>query len=202
MLLSRVVTVLWFIVAAYGLSGRATAQDNKQKTALERFEPRSQPGSGQKFLDKFIGEWDVVKTFYPQSGAPVKMEGRCSQTMVQSGRFLQSVFTFRIGGNATTGMGLIGYEPETGLFTSVWIDSRQTRMSLRQSKDKFSGERIVLYSKSLGQDQKGTRLSRTETWLEDAGRTIVHRQYNLFQTPGSSERLVMELIMNRKGTSR
>jgi len=41
--------------------------------------------------------------------------------------------TFDGPGGKTTGTGLIGFEPETGKFTSVWIDSRQTRMSLRSA---------------------------------------------------------------------
>ena len=33
--------------------------------------------------------------------------------------------TDRIDGKfKTTGTGMIGFEPETGLFTSVWVDSR------------------------------------------------------------------------------
>lgn len=46
--------------------------------------------------------------------------------MVRGGRFLQSDFTFFAppDGNGPTGQGLIGFEPESGLFTSVWTDSR------------------------------------------------------------------------------
>jgi hypothetical protein len=88
---------------------------------------------------------------------------------------------------------LIGFEPESGRFTSVWMDSRQTRMSLRQSKEPFNGSEIVLFSKSLDEDGRPARQSRTITHLEDGGKKIVHRQFSAGSE--GKERLVMELVM-------
>src|SRR5437762_6821537 len=97
--------------------------------------------------------------------------------MIHEDRFLQSEFAFGEGSGKTTGTGLIGYDVDTGFFTSTWVDSRSTRMSLRRSKDKFEGREIVLYSRSL--DEKESRQSRTVTRLEDDGKKIVHRQFSL-----------------------
>jgi Protein of unknown function (DUF1579) len=159
-------------------------------------EPRFGPGAGQKFLEQFVGDWDVVKAFYSRSGAPSQTSGICRQKMIHDGRFLQSEFTFQQGDSKTTGLGLIGFEPGPGTFTSVWTDSRATRMSLRQSKDQFDGKEIVLFGRSLGEGTDA-RSSRTVTQLQENGRKIVHRQY----TPGEggTERLMMELVMTRKG---
>jgi hypothetical protein len=168
----------------------------EQKDPHSAYEPRSRPGEGQKFLQKFVGDWDVVKTFHPRAGDPVQQKGDCRQTMIHGGRFLQSDFTFRRGDEKTTGTGLVGFEPASGLFTSVWIDSRSTRMSFRQGPEKFDGKQIVLHSRSLGDDGKKGRFSRTLTRLEDNDRRIVHRQYTAGE--GGRERLVMELILTRK----
>jgi hypothetical protein len=116
--------------------------------------------------------------------------------MINWGRFLRSEFVFHGGGADTTGLGLIGFEAESGKFTSVWTDSRQTRMSIRESEDRFNGDEIVLYSRSLGGDVKDARRSRTVTRLEDGGRKIAHRQY--VPGPDGKERLIMELLMTRK----
>ena len=167
---------------------------DEKKDPFQSFEPKSKPGEGQKFLASFVGNWSVVKTFHPRKGEPVRVVGECKQTMIHSGRFLQSEFTFKAEAGPTTGLGLIGYEPETGLFTSIWTDSRQTRMSARQSEDKFDGERIVLFSKEFG--GKDGRRSKTITRLEDEGRKIVHRQYSIEK--GIPDRLVMELVLTRK----
>ncbi len=171
------------------LATAGSAQDPQAKV-----EPRSAPGAGQKYLERFVGEWNVAKAVFPRAGEPSRTKGTCRQSMVQGGRFLQSEFTFGEGDRKTTGLGLIGFEPETGLFTSVWIDSRQTRMSHRKSRDRFDGEEIVLYSESLG-EAKESRRSKTVSRVEEGGGKVVHRQFNL--GPGGEERLFMELVMTR-----
>ena len=45
------------------------------KDAQSSYELRSGPGAGQKYLEAFVGEWDVVKTFYPRSGGAVPRAG-------------------------------------------------------------------------------------------------------------------------------
>jgi Protein of unknown function (DUF1579) len=181
-------------------SGLLISEDQppeKKDDPQNKFEPRSAPGAGQKLLHKFVGEWEVAKTFHPRSGEPVRMNGECKQTMIHEGRFLQSEFVFKSGNTKTTGLGLIGFEAETGKFTSIWTDSRSTRMSLRQSQEPFKGDEIVLYGRSLNDEKQETRRSRTVTRLEEEGRKIVHRQYAI--DADSKERLVMELVLTRKG---
>jgi Protein of unknown function (DUF1579) len=124
------------------------------------------------------------------------MTGECRQTMIHEGRFLKSEFVFEHDGAKTTGLGIIGFEPDSGIFTSVWTDSRSTRMSLRQSKEPFNGKEIVLYSRSLNDEGKGLRRSRTVTRLEEDGHKIVHRAY--VTTAEGKEHLFMELLMTRK----
>ena len=50
--------------------------------------------------------------------------------MIHGGRFLQSEFVFHGPRGDTTGLGIIGYETESGRFTSFWTDSRSTRISI------------------------------------------------------------------------
>jgi len=177
-----------FLAAAAALFGQAPSD------AQSAWEPRTNPGAGQKFLEKLAGDWEVAKAFYPASGDPVRAKGTCRQRMIHGGRFLQSDFTFESKDGNATGLGLIGFEPENGRFTSVWTDSRQTRMSMRHSRDPFDGKKIVLYSASLD-EAPGARASRTETTLEDGGRRLVHRQYAV--ASGTPDRLMMELVMTR-----
>jgi hypothetical protein len=183
------------VVVLGGADDPAKGQKQKDKDPQATYEPRSRPGLGQKFLEKFVGDWDVQKSFYPRSGEPFRVKGECRQEMTHDGRFLKSEFTFGSGAARTTGTGTIGFETDSGKFTSVWVDSRSTRMSFRQGPEKFNGEEIVLLGKSLGEGSE-TRKSRTVTRLEDEGRKIVHRQ-NSIDAEGK-ERLVMELVMTRK----
>lgn len=167
------------------------------KDAQATFEPRSGAGVGQKFLERFVGDWEVRKTFFPRAGASVQTSGACRQTMIHDGRFLQSDFTFQQpGATRSTGMGIIGFEAETGLFTSFWTDSRRTKMSLRQSREPFDGKQIVLFSRSLDAQEKEARATRTVSRLEEGDQKLIHRQYTV--GPNGDERLMMELVMTRK----
>jgi hypothetical protein len=183
-------------VALFAITSFCFAQDPgaQKRDAQSSVEPRSSPGSGQKFLARFVGDWDVSKSFYPRTGEPARSKGQCRQTMIHGGRFLKSEFTFEREGRIETGTGIIGFD--SGKFTSVWIDSRRTAVSMRQSHEPFNGKEIVLYNASLGDSGTDSRRSRTVTHLEDDGRKIIHRQYN--STPDGKERLLMELVMTRK----
>src|SRR5215475_533314 len=121
------VTVLGMVCfGSFPTEAQVQTQDKKDPQAV--FEPPSKPGLGQKFLEKFVGDWDVDKAFFGQMAEPSRTKGTCKQSLQQGGRFLYSEFTFGQGAAMTTGLGILGYEPDTGLFTSVWIDSRQTKM--------------------------------------------------------------------------
>ena len=183
------------VLLTLALGAAAAEPPPERKDPQSACEPRSAPGAGQKFLAKFVGDWEVAKAFYPRAGEPARSRGQCRQRLIHGGRFLQSEFVFGEGASKTTGTGLLGFEAETGLFTSVWVDSRATRLSLRQSQGRFNGEEIVLFSRTLG-DGKEARRSRTVTRLEDNGRKIVHRQYALERD--GKQRLMMELLLTRK----
>jgi hypothetical protein len=185
------------LAPALGQDAKAPAPPPKDTQA--QFEPPGGPGAGQAFLKTFEGEWTVERNFYPPGGgAPRKATGECSQKMVQDGRFLQSDFTFHQDGKTSTGTGISGFDPKSGLFTTFWYDSRSTDFSVRQSKEPFDGKQIVLYSVAL----KGTHgegaghQSRTVSLLEDGGKKLIHRQYNMGQD--GKERVLMELILTKK----
>src|SRR5262245_51880604 len=74
---------------------------------------------------------------------------------------------------------LFEFEPESGRFTSFWTDSRQTRMSVRQSQDPFDGQQVILYSRPLESDGPEARRSKTVSRLEDGGLKLIDRQYAL-----------------------
>ena len=170
--------------------------------AQSTVEPRSQPGLGQKFLERMAGEWTVTKTFYARTGKAFTVSpGTCTQRMIHGGRFLQSDFVFRPsagreGEPDTTGTGLIGYDATSKAFTSIWIDSRSTRFSIRQGEGDFDGKQIVLQARGIGPGAGPERRSRSVSILEDGDRRLIHRQYS--DEPGAEPRLVMQLEMTRK----
>jgi hypothetical protein len=180
--------------ALLALAAACSAAPADRSDPQDSFEPRSAPGQGQEFLGKMAGDFTVEKTIHRRSGDPVTTHGECRQAMVQGGRFLQSDFTFHGEQGDTTGMGLIGFDTESGRFTSFWIDSRSTRVSVRQSGEPFDGREIRLHSVAVGEGTE-VRVSRTSTHVEADG-SIVHRQVSV--QPDGSERPVMELRLQRR----
>ena len=138
------------------------------------YEPANAAGAGQKLLAQFTGDWDVVKTFFPANGKPIVTKGTCKQYMVQDGKFLESDFTFlNSDGTKSSGAGISGFDSKTNRFTTVWYDSQQTTMSIRQSDGTFDGKNIVLWATPLDPDRPG-RKTVARAHLEEDGRLLLH----------------------------
>lgn len=169
----------------------AVAQQNQNQ-----YEPPNMPGAGQKLLAQFAGDWDVVKTFFPREGKPIVTRGTCRQQMVHDGKFLESQFAFfNPDGTRSTGTGISGFDSRTDRFTTVWYDSRQTTMSIRQSDGTFDGKNIVLWATPLDPDNPG-RKTVARAHLEEGGRVLVYRHF-LIDGKGN-ERMMFEMRMTRK----
>jgi len=160
------------------------------------YEPANAPGAGQKLLAQFAGDWDLVKTFFPMNGNPIVTKGSCRQSMIQDGKFLQSDFTFlNDDGTNSTGTGISGFDAKANRFTTVWYDSRQTTMSIRQSDGTFDGRNVVLWATALDPDRPG-RKTVARAHLEENGRLLLHRHF-LIDDKGN-ERMMIELRLIRK----
>jgi hypothetical protein len=180
-----------WIIATLLMATAAVAQQNQGQ-----YEPPNAPGAGQKLLAQFAGDWDVVKTFFPANGKPIVTKGTCKQYMIQDGKFLQSDFTFfNADGTKSTGTGISGFDSKTNRFTTVWYDSRQTSMSIRQSDGTFDGKNIVLWATPLDTENPG-RKTVARAHLEENGRVLIHRHFMIDDK--GEERMMIELRMTRK----
>jgi hypothetical protein len=89
--------------------------------------------------------------------------------MIEDGKFLQSDFTFfSADGTKSTRTGISGFDSETNRFTTVWYDSRQTTMSIRQSDGTFDSKNIVLWATPSIPTVLGARPSRARTLRKTA----------------------------------
>lgn len=115
--------------------------------------------------------------------------------MIQDGKFLQSDFTFFNSDGKSTGTGISGFDSKTNRFTTVWYDSRQTTISIRQSDGKFDGKNIVLWDTPLDTEHPG-RKTVARAHLEQDGRVLLHRHFAIDEK--GAERMMIELRMMRK----
>jgi hypothetical protein len=180
-----------WITAALLIATAVVAQQTHNQ-----YEPPNAPGAGQRLLAQFAGDWDIVKTFFPMNGKPIVTKGECKQYMIQDGKFLQSDFTFfNPDGTKSTGTGISGFDSKTNRFTTVWYDSRQTTMSIRQSDGTFDGRNIVLWTTSLDTEHPG-RKTVARAHLEEDGRLLFHRHFMIDDK--GEERMMIELRMTRR----
>lgn len=181
-----------FVLAASALLMASVA--GAQETH-NQYEPPNAPGAGQKLMAQFAGEWSVVKTFFPMHGEPIHSKGTCKQMMAQEGKFLESDFHFdNADGTKSTGMGISGFDSKSNRFTTVWFDSRQTTMSIRQSDGTFDGKNIVLWATALDPDHPG-RKTVARAHLEEEGRVLLHQHFLIGED--GSERKMLELRLTR-----
>ena len=57
-----------FIVGTAAMTLGARQPPADKKDAQATYEPHSGPGEGQKFLQRYVGTWDVEKAFHPRGG--------------------------------------------------------------------------------------------------------------------------------------
>jgi len=183
-------------------AGRFPVNAGKNARSSRRFvkpRPRDESATGFPSLARFRCpwlDWEVVKTFFPMNGKPIVTNGTCKQYMIQDGKFLQSDFTFfNADGKKTIGTGISGFDSKTTRFTTVWYDSQQTTMSIRQSDGTFDGKNIVLWTTPLDTEHPG-RKTVARAHLEEDGRVLLHRHF-LINDQGE-ERLMIEFRMTRK----
>ena len=161
-----------------------------------QYEPPNATGADQRLLAQFTGDWDLVESFFPMNGKPIVTKGTCKQYMIQDGKFLQSDFTFfDSDGTKSTGTGISGFDPKTNRFTTVWYDSRQTTMSIRQSDGTFDGKNIPLWTTPVDSEHPG-RKTVARSHLEEDGRLLLHRHFMIDDK--GEERMMIELRMTRK----
>jgi len=56
-----------WIIATLLVASAAVAQQSHNQ-----YEPSNAPGAGQRLLAQFAGDWDIVKTFFPMNGKPIR----------------------------------------------------------------------------------------------------------------------------------
>ena len=130
---ATVALATWVLIIA---AGSATGQKDAQKT----FEPRSSPGAGQRSSRSSQGTGASRRLFILGRRAQ-PCGGQCHQFMIHDGRFLQSDFVFQEGGKKTTGLGIIGFEPESGTFTSFWTNSRRRGCRCGRARNGLTADR-------------------------------------------------------------
>ena len=125
------VCILLFV--ASGSQAVAQMDEKAQKAWMDYMTP----GDVHKMLAKSNGAWKGEVTMWMAPGQPPStMTATCTNTMLLGGRYLQSTNKGEMMGMPFEGIGVLGYDNATKMFTYTWIDNMGTgTMTLKGSWD-------------------------------------------------------------------
>lgn len=142
-----------WITATLLIATAAVAQQTHNQ-----YEPPNALGAGQRRLTQFVGDWDVVKTFFPMNGKPIATKGTCNQYMIQDGKFLQSDFTFfNADGTKSTGTGISGFDSKTNRLPPCGTTRGRRRCRFARANGTFDGKNIVPWTTPLDTEHPGRK---------------------------------------------
>jgi hypothetical protein len=112
------------------LAAPLVAQDPSAMTheqMMEAWMATAQPGAQHQQLAAQAGNWNYTNKWWQDpAGEPEVSQGTSSGEMIFDGRILQEHFHGTMMGGPFEGMGLTGYDNNTGKWWNVWFDNMGT----------------------------------------------------------------------------
>jgi hypothetical protein len=147
-------------------------------------------------LREACGEWMVTLKFHnqPKGQPPVEHRDlRCGISMIMEGRIQEARHSGMVGDKGLEGASFTSFNPETGLYTSTWMDNFGFGIDFTSGTlDTKTGDIVFRGEKK---DAKGNILERTREVHH-----LTEKEYTItmYRTVGSgTEQLDMEVIMVR-----
>ena len=172
-----------------------SAQDKKM---MEQTMKYGTPGKSHQLLKRYVGDWDVDITTWPASGAqPLKSKGTMKNQIIFDGRYLKSDFEGMMGGMASKGLEIIGFDLFKNVYSTFWIDSWSTAFLTTTGALDVTGNILTETGMSPDPmtDGKTMRKFRNVTTFLGDGKY----KFEMFMVmPDGKETKGMELICTRK----
>ena len=139
---------------------------------MDAWKDAHKPGDHHKHLHKMVGEFDGVAEFKTAPGAPPMIEkATMTSTLEFGGRFVRSVYESQFMGEPFTGIAYIGYDNDRKHYSSLWMDSMSTGMSMSTGECSDSGDEWVMWGEAPGPTGEFVK-SKHVYKLTDAGYTM------------------------------
>jgi hypothetical protein len=115
--------------------------------ALQALDSAMNPGPGQKRLDPMIGTFDVtVLVWTDPAKPPLEYQGSAVNTWALGGRYVQTMLSTVMDGEAFDGIGYYGFDNSTNTYQAAWMDNGSTAIGWYQGKMDKAGRAAVLKS--------------------------------------------------------
>ena len=132
--------------------GAFTAPLPGHQPDMEAMQAAMTPGPQHAFLQRFVGEWDVVMKVYfnGPDGPAAESTGTSTFESVLDGRFVQerSSIDFAMPGSPPMkldGMGLRGYDNHRNLYTGTWADNLNSHILFFSGTPSEDGRTLTMY---------------------------------------------------------
>jgi hypothetical protein len=87
----------------------------------------SAPGPEHKVLEQLVGTYTAKLKTYPEPGKPPEESaGVMERKLILGGRYLQEIFDGKMGSEAFTGLGILGFDRVKKKYVFSWVDSLST----------------------------------------------------------------------------
>ena len=126
----------------------------------------STPGEHHKALGKTVGTWKAASSFMMDPSAPpMESEGVMETKWILDGRFTHSVLKMDFMGEAFEGHAIAGYDKAHSMYTSTWVDSMSTHITMMKGNMDEGG---ALVMKGMSTTPMGDNpMKIVSTWLDE-----------------------------------
>ncbi|MFZ2446848.1 MAG: DUF1579 domain-containing protein [Syntrophobacteraceae bacterium] len=114
---------------------------------MEVYKKLAVPGEPHKLLAGRTGSWSTRNRYWTEPDKPpVESAGACERKMLLDGRYLQEEFTGEMMGGPFAGIGITGYDNQSGKYVMAWIDSLSTGIYFFEGSAGADGRSIMMES--------------------------------------------------------
>lgn len=140
------VTVLALCLAAASLVNGQEKSAEEQKM-MEMWMKYATPAEGHTFLQKMVGEWDVVSKMWEKPGQePTITKGPARGKMIFGGRYLKMRYKGTMMNMPFEGMSLHAFDNHLKKYLSIWIDNMGTGIMVSTGTLDKSGKVLTQYA--------------------------------------------------------
>ncbi|HWB05291.1 MAG TPA: DUF1579 domain-containing protein [Verrucomicrobiales bacterium] len=165
--------------------------DATLKAAMEAMTP----GAPHKFLEGFIGEWEVHTKMWMQPGAdPMESDGTASAKWILGKRFVETTIKSTMMGQPFEGRSISGYDNLKKVYTSFWIDNMGTAMTTTTGKLGDDGK--TLTSKGKMDDPWSGKMNQEYKFVDRLGKDEITSE--IYTVADGKETKMMEMTSKRK----
>ncbi len=161
--------------------------------------PSPKPGKAHELFAKDAGTWDAEVHMFLQGpeGPPTTYKGVEVNKSVSGDLFVQSAFTSQMGTREFEGHGLMGFDPATNEYITMWVDNFNEAPTLFRGK--FDETTNTLTATGTVSDGHGGEvlLKQVTTWNGESEKRF--ENHLVIEAAGQQQELkLMEITLKKR----